>query len=88
VLGPAGDGHLVERVLQAVVALELLADRGAQLRDAADLGVLGLAVLERAHRRVLDPAGRVEVGLPGSEGDHVDALRAHGPGLGLHGERG
>ncbi len=86
VLGPAGDGDLVGRVVEAVVALELLADRGAQLGHPAHLGVLGLPALHRADGRGLDARGGVEVGLAGSERDHVDALGAHGPRLGLHGE--
>ncbi len=86
VLRPAGDGHLVRSVLEPVVALELLAHRGAQLGDPADLGVLGLPLLDRADRGGLDPGGGVEIGLPRAEGDHVDPLRAHGPGLGLHRE--
>src|SRR5207247_2746049 len=43
VLGAARDQDVRRLVVEAVVALELAADGGAWLRDAADLGVLRVA---------------------------------------------
>ena len=86
VLGAARDEDLLGGVVEALVALELGADGRAQLGDAADLRVLRLPAAHRLDRRLLDPLGRVEVGLPGAEGDHVDAPGAERLSLGLDGE--
>ena len=87
VLGAARDQDVRRLVVEAVVALELAADGGPQLRHAADLGVLRVALPHRLDRRVLDPLGRVEVRLTRAERDHVDAATAQLTGLRLHGER-
>jgi hypothetical protein len=64
----------------------VLADRLKTLAPSSTLAVQAKAKELRA-RGVLDALRRVEVGLSGAEGDHVDALRPQLLGLGLHGER-
>ena len=66
---------------------QLGGDRLAQRQDAADLGVLADALVERGARGVLDVIGRVEVGLAGAEADDVDAVGLELGGLRGDGER-
>ena len=87
VLGAAGDRDLVGRVLEPVVALELVADRGAQLGNAPDLGVLGLALLDRADRGVLDARRACRSpARPRRRRSRRCPARACALRLGLHGE--
>jgi hypothetical protein len=46
-----------------------------QLGDAVDGGVFRLARIDRGHGGLLDVVGRVEIGLPRAQADHVLALR-------------
>ena len=88
-LAAGADRHLARLVLEAVLALELGDDGRLQLRNAVDVGVLGLALAQRLDGRLLDVVGRVEVGLAGGQRDDVAAfglqlarLRRHSDGLG------
>ncbi len=72
-LAASADDDLVRLVGQAVLARELVDDGFLELRNAADIGVLGLAGLDRVDRRQLDVGGRIEVRLAGAEADDVAA---------------
>ncbi len=69
-------------------ALNFAENRLAQLRDARDRGVLGLAARNGLDGRLLDVVGRVEVRLAGAQADDVHALRFQLPRLLRHGDRG
>ena len=73
-------------VVEAVVALELGDDRLLQLGDAVHIGVFGLAAADCGNRRFLYVVRRVEIGLAGSQADHVAAFRLEGAGLGGDGD--
>ena len=87
VLAAAVDDDLPRLVLDAVIALELVGDRLAKLRDAAARRVLGEAVGQRLRGSVLDVLRCVEVRLTGAEADDVLALGAQFLGLGRDGQR-
>ena len=73
-LAAGADDDLRRLVVEAVLALELARDRGLQLGDAVDRGVLAvLPLADRLDRGFLDVVGRVEVGLAGAEPDDVAA---------------
>ena len=74
-LGAVRQHNLVRRVRDAVLPLELLANLLLQQRHACVGRVPGDAPLECLDPRLHDRPRRVKVGLPGSEADHVDALR-------------
>ncbi len=66
-LAAAVDDDLPRLVLDAVIALELVGDRLAKLRDAAARRVLGEAVGQRLRGSVLDVLRCVEVRLTGAK---------------------
>src|SRR5262249_25170343 len=80
-LAAGADGDLVRLVVEAVLALELGADRVLERRRAVDIGVLGVARVDRALRRRLDVVGRVKVRLALRQADDVAALRRELAGL-------
>ena len=89
VLGPAGHGHLVRRVLEAVVALELLADRARAARGCRPPRCTWSAPMSSARIAAsLMWRGVSKSGSPTLKRDDVDALRALGLGLRVHGEGG
>ena len=69
--------HLVGRVAQPVLALELAADRLAELGEAGDRRVLRPALDDGSHRRDLDVVRSVEVRLSRRQRDHVAAGSRH-----------
>ncbi len=58
-----------------VLAFELGADRGLQFRDAVDVGVFGLALIERLLSRVLDVLRGIEIGFPRRQRNDIAACR-------------
>ncbi len=88
VLAAVRDHDLGRGAVDAGVALGLVGDRFAQLRQTRR----GRVVVEtglpaRRDRGFDDVLGRREVGLPRAEADHVLAGRLQGLGPGVHGER-
>jgi len=73
-LGAGRDRDLVERVIDAVLAAELVADRGLQFRCAVEGRVFGLAGLHGFPGGFLDVVGGVEIRLAGAEDDHRAAF--------------
>src|SRR5262249_49167891 len=78
-------GHdLIQCVVEAILALELGADRRLQLGCPIDVGVLGFLAAHCGRRRLLDVARRLEVRFAQGQSDRVapgrrerpDALRA------------
>jgi hypothetical protein len=87
-LAASADADFVDRVVDAVLALELLGDRRLELWDAVDRGVFGLALADRADRGFLDVVGGVEIGLAGAEADDVHARGFQRPRLVGHRDGG
>jgi hypothetical protein len=87
VLGPAGDDHLLPRVLQGIVRPELLDDGILEGQDSPCGRVFREAVPYGLDGRFLDVVRRVEIGLSDPEVDDVEPLRLHLLGLGVHGQR-
>ena len=73
-LAAGADDDLRRLVVELVLALELARDRGLQLGNAVDGGVLRrLAVADRLDGRFFDVVGRVEIRLAGAKPDDVAA---------------
>ena len=70
-LAAGGDQDFLGRIFNAGVALELGADRAAELHCAGDIGVFRLTTFNRRNRRVLHVARRVEIGLPRRQANDV-----------------
>ena len=86
VLGAVGYNDLVHFIAQAVVVEHAVGDGGAQFQRAGYGGVASLAAVQRILESVAHYLGGVKIGLAGSKADNVDALGAHGFGLGVHGQ--
>ncbi len=85
-LAAARHQDLVGRVVEAVVALELVDNGLFQTRRAIDRGVLGLALGDRLARGVLDMFRGVEIRLAGAQPDHVLAFGTKCGGTGGDGQ--
>ena len=70
-LRPRGDDDLIHRVIEAVLALELVAHRLLQRGRAVGIGVFRLAPLDRRDGRALDVVGRIEIRLARAQRDDV-----------------
>ncbi len=77
---------LVGRIVQAVVALELVDDRLFQAGRAVHRRVFGLAVGDRLARGLLDVLRGIEVRLAGTQADHVFAFGTQRRGAGGDGQ--
>ena len=73
-LAASRDHHLVSRVVDAVLALQLGGERCAQLQRAGNRGVLGLATLGGGGGSLDDMRGRGKVGLTDRQRNDVAAL--------------
>ena len=87
-LAAAGNQDLLRRVVQPVVALELRDDGLFERRRAADGGVFGEALVDRADRRVLDMLRCIEIRFARAQPDDVFAFRFQLRRTGGHGESG
>ena len=74
-LAAAADDHLLRLVVEVIVALELVADRLAQLQRAGDGRVFRLARVDRGLCRRLDIVRRIEIRLAGAEADDIASGR-------------
>ncbi len=74
-LAAGSDRNLAWFVVKAVVALELRDDRRLEFRDAVDIGIFCLALVERALGGVLDVLRRIEVRLARGKRNDVPPLR-------------
>ena len=74
-------------VVEVVVVLELLGERGAEFGDAAGRGVFGFAGLERFDGRVLDELRGIDFRLATGERVNFFALGDHRFGLCGDGKR-
>jgi hypothetical protein len=61
------DRYLRGLVIEAVLALELGANRFLELGDAVNCRIFRLALADRGNGGFLDVVGRIEIGLTGSE---------------------
>ncbi len=86
VFAAAGNDDLAGRVGEAILALELVGDGLAKLRDAAGGCVLGEASVQGIDSGLLDVIGGVEVGFARAESDDIFAGGFHGLGFGVDGE--
>ena len=77
VFRPAGDDHLALLRGKAVLAGDLLRDRGRQRGYPGARGVMRLAAAEGVDAGVLDMLRGIEIRLPDGEADDIDALLRH-----------
>ena len=88
-LPPTVTMHSAGRVVGAVVVAMALADSLLQFKDPAGRRVLGEVGIDGCDGGALDVVRRREIGLAGSEIDHVDSFAAKAVGFGrdFHGGR-
>ena len=73
-LGAHRRGHLVQRILYAVVLFQLLHDLLTQLQDPVAGGILGKVVRDGLHASYFDVVGGPKIGLPHVQGNNVLSL--------------
>ena len=84
-LAAGRDQDFLGRIFNAGIALELGADRAAELHRAGDIGVFRLTAFNRRNRRVFHIAWGVEIRLPGRQANDILARSLQCARLGSHG---
>ena len=87
VLGAVAHENLRGRVVQAVFALEFVADRLAQRERAGGGRVARHTVIQRVLGGIADVFGRIKIGFASAEADHIQPLLLHFLGLGIDRQR-
>ena len=85
-LGAVTDNDFARLVIEVIIALELLADGGAQFGGSGTGSVLGESGIQGLNRGSLDMLRCIKIGLAGTKTVDVNSLGTQGLGLAVDGE--